>query len=50
MDEYLQQIFNEVTLMPPSLGAVIAGVLACVLLLVSGFASGSASHSGLNMM
>ena len=41
MDEYLQQIFNEVTLMPPSLGAVIAGVLACVLLLVSGFASGS---------
>ena len=27
--------------MPPSLGAVIAGVLACVLLLVSGFASGS---------
>ena len=41
MDEYLQQIFNEVTLTPPSLGAVIAGVLACVLLLVSGFASGS---------
>jgi gliding motility-associated protein GldE len=41
MDEYLQQIFNEVTLMPPSLGPVIAGVLACVLLLVSGFASGS---------
>ena len=41
MDEYLQQIFNEVTLMSPSLGAVIAGVLACALLLVSGFASGS---------
>ena len=41
MDEYLQQIFNEVTLMSPSLGAVIAGVLACLLLLVSGYASGS---------
>ena len=41
MDEYLQQIFTEVTLMSPSLGAIIAGVLACVLLLVSGFASGS---------
>ena len=41
MDEYLQQIVNEVTLMSPSIGAVIAGVLACVLLLVSGFASGS---------
>ena len=41
MDEYLQQIFNEVTWMSPSLGAVIAGALACVLLLVSGFASGS---------
>ena len=41
MDEYLQQIFNEVTWMSPSLGAVIAAVLACLLLLVSGFASGS---------
>ena len=44
MDEYLQQffqIFNGVTLMSPSLGAIIAGVLACLLLLVSGFASGS---------
>ena len=41
MDEYLQQIFNEVTLLSPPLGAIIAGVLACVLLLVSGFASGS---------
>ena len=41
MDEYLQQIFDEVTLMSPPLGAIIAGVLACALLLVSGFASGS---------
>ena len=44
MDEYLQQFFqffDGVTLMTPTLGAIIAGVLACVLLLVSGFASGS---------
>ena len=44
MDEYLQQffqLFDGVTLMTPTLGAIIAGVLACVLLLVSGFASGS---------
>ena len=44
MDEYLQQFFqffDGVTLMAPSLGAIIAGVLACLLLLVSGFASGS---------
>ena len=41
MDEYLQQVINEVTLMSPTLGAIIAGVLACVLLLVSGYASGS---------
>ena len=44
MDEYLQQffqLFDGVTLMTPTLGAIIAGVLACLLLLVSGFASGS---------
>jgi hypothetical protein len=44
MDEYLQQFFqffDGVTLMAPSLGVIIAGVLACLLLLVSGFASGS---------
>ena len=40
MDEYLQ-VFNEVTLLTPSLGAVMAGVIACLLLFVSGFASGS---------
>ena len=40
MDEYLQ-VFNEVTLLTPSLGAILAGVLAFVLLFVSGFASGS---------
>jgi gliding motility-associated protein GldE len=41
MDEYLQQVFNGVTLLSPSTGAIIAGVLACLLLFVSGFASGS---------
>jgi len=40
MDEYLQ-VFSEVTLLSPSLGAIIAGVMACMLLFVSGFASGS---------
>ena len=40
MDEYLQ-IFNEVTLLTPSLGAILAGVIAFLLLFVSGFASGS---------
>ena len=40
MDEYLQ-VFNGVTLLSPSLGAIAAGVAACLLLLVSGFASGS---------
>ena len=39
--DYFQQILNEVTLMSPSLGAIIAGVVACLLLFVSGFASGS---------
>ena len=40
MDSFLQ-IFDEVTLLSPSLGAIAAGLLACLLLLVSGFASGS---------
>ena len=40
MDEYLQ-VFNEVTFLSPSLGAIIAGVSACLLLFVSSFASGS---------
>jgi gliding motility-associated protein GldE len=39
--DYFQQILNEVTLLSPSLGAIIAGVVACLLLFVSGFASGS---------
>lgn len=39
--DYLQQVLSEVTLLSPSLGAIIAGISACLLLLVSGFASGS---------
>jgi gliding motility-associated protein GldE len=39
--DYLQQLFSEVTLLTPTIGAVIAGVLAFLLLFVSGFASGS---------
>ena len=36
-----QQLFGQVQLMTPSVGTIIAGVLACILLLASGFASGS---------
>lgn len=39
--DYLQQILNEVTIMAPSAGAIFAIVLAVILLLFSGFASGS---------
>ena len=39
--DYLQQLFSEVTIFAPSAGAAFAGILACVLLLFSGFASGS---------
>ena len=39
--EELLRVFNEVTLLSPSVGAIVAGVAACLLLLVSGFASGS---------
>ncbi len=39
--DYFQDILNEVTLMSPSVGAIIAGSLACLLLFISGFASGS---------
>ena len=40
MVEFLQ-ILGEVTFLPPTTGAILAGVLACLLLFVSGFASGS---------
>ena len=39
--DYFQQIFSEVHLVAPTFGAVVSGVLACLLLFVSGFASGS---------
>ena len=39
--EGLLQVFSEVTLLTPSIGTILAGVMACCLLLVSGFASGS---------
>ena len=39
--DYFLEILNEVTLLIPSTGAIIAGLLACALLFVSGFASGS---------
>ena len=35
------QLFSEITLLTPSVGAIVAGVMACLLLFVSGFASGS---------
>lgn len=41
MDEYLQPLLNGVTLLSPSWGAIVAGVLACLLLLLSAFASGA---------
>lgn len=40
MDDFLQ-LFSEITLLTPSVGAIVAGVMACLLLFVSGFASGS---------
>ena len=41
MDDYLQQLFSEVQLLTPTGGAIFSIVLALLLLLVSGFASGS---------
>ena len=39
--DYLQQLFSEVQLLNPTTGAIIAGILACILLVFSGYASGS---------
>ena len=39
--DYFQQLLSEVTLLSPSMGAIFAGIVACLLLFVSGFASGS---------
>ena len=39
--DYLQDIFNEVHLNPIGFGEIFSAVLACLLLVASGFASGS---------
>ena len=39
--DYLQQLFSEVQFIEPTPGAIIAIVLACILLVFSGYASGS---------
>lgn len=39
--DYLQQLLAEVQLLEPTTGAIIAGILACLLLVLSGYASGS---------
>lgn len=39
--DYFQHLFSEVQLMTPSIGAILSGILAFLLLFVSGFASGS---------
>ena len=39
--DYLQQILSEVHFLVPTTGAVVSGVLACLLLLFSAYASGS---------
>ena len=39
--DYLQQLFSEVQFQEPTTGAIIAIVLACILLIFSGYASGS---------
>lgn len=39
--DYFQQLFSDVHLVSPTAGAIFAIILACVLLIFSGFASGS---------
>ena len=39
--DYLQQLFSEVQFLGPTSGAIFAIVLACILLIFSGYASGS---------
>lgn len=39
--DYLQQLFSEVQFLTPTTGAVVSAVLACILLVFSGYASGS---------
>lgn len=39
--DYLQQILSEVQFLQPTTGAIVSGILACILLVLSGYASGS---------
>ena len=39
--DYFQQLLNEVCFLTPTTGAIVCGVLACLLLVFSGYASGS---------
>ena len=41
MMDYLQQILNEVTFQIPTTGTIVCAILACILLVFSGYASGS---------
>lgn len=41
MMDYLQQILNEVTILVPTTGTIMCAILACILLVFSGYASGS---------
>ena len=41
MMDYLQQILNEVTFLIPTTGTIVCAILACILLVFSGYASGS---------
>jgi len=39
--DYFQELFSEVQFLVPTTGVIVAGVLACILLIFSGYASGS---------
>ena len=41
MMDYLQQLLNEVTFLVPTTGTIVCAILACILLVFSGYASGS---------
>ena len=41
MMDYLQQLLNEVTFLIPTTGTIVCAILACILLVFSGYASGS---------
>ena len=41
MMDYLQQFLNEVTFLVPTTGTIVCAILACILLVFSGYASGS---------